>query len=148
MAEETQENQGQGQKHAGGRPRILQSLEVAENLIELYFKNEPAKPTICGLALHLGFCDRQSITDYIKRNDEFSCIIKKACARIEQRHEERLYEEKPTGSIFWLKNRGWKDSHDLTSGGEKIHPTVVSFLDAINPKPEDQKPESTDDNSE
>ena len=42
-----------------------------------------------------------------------------------------------TGAIaFWLKNRQpktWRDSHDFTSGGEKIVPRCVSFCDAMKP---------------
>jgi len=122
-----------------GRPRILHSLETTISLIDLYFKSNPEKPTIAGLALHLGFSDSKSIRDYVDRDDEFSPPIKKAIGRIEAEHESRLYGPNCTGSIFWLKNKGWKDSHDVTSGGKPIQPTVVSFLDAMTaaqPKPE------------
>jgi hypothetical protein len=73
-------------------------------------------PTISGLALHLGFMDRQSIYDYAKRNDEFSCTIKKAIMRIEEYAEAHLYMGKPTGAIFWLKNHKWidKQEQDIT----------------------------------
>jgi len=112
-------------KHAGGRPRILQSIQQAEELIESYFTDrEEAErpPTICGLALHLGFEDRQSIRDYIARNDAFSCIIKKAISRIEARHEERLDQPQCTGSIFWLKNRGWSDKREHEHTGKNGNP--------------------------
>ena len=115
------------QKHPGGRPRILQSLETAESLIELYFKQEPEKPTMAGLALHLGFADRKSLMDYIDRDDEFSLPIKRAVGQIEAEHETRLYGSQCTGSIFWLKNRGWKDSHDFTSDGKQIKSQTVDF---------------------
>ena len=38
-------------------------------------------PTIAGLSLYLGFASRQSMYDYLKRNDDFSYIIKKAITK-------------------------------------------------------------------
>ena len=111
-------------KHPGGRPRILQSVEQAEALVELYFKTHSEKPTICGLATGLGFEDKKSLKDYMGRDDEFSTIVKKAVNRIEERHEERMYEPNCSGSIFWLKNRDWKDRHDITSGDEVIKSSI------------------------
>jgi len=129
-----------------GRPRILQSLETAISLIDLYFKSDPEKPTIAGLALHLGFSDSKSIKDYADREDEFSAPIKKAIGRIEAEHECRLYGPNCTGSIFWLKNKGWTDSHDVTSGGKPIPQTVISFLDALKQPgdPDEDKANETD----
>lgn len=68
----------------------------------------PHPPTISGLAIALGFEDRQSIYDY-KERPAFSCIIKNAIMRIEDYAEQHLYIGKATGAIFWLKNHGWKD---------------------------------------
>lgn len=71
-------------------------------------------PTVSGLALHLGFLDRQSIYDYAKRNDGFSCTVKKAIMKIEAYAEAHLYMGKPTGAIFWLKNHRWVDEQKQT----------------------------------
>lgn len=68
----------------------------------------PHPPTVAGLALYLGFADRQSIYDY-KGLEEFSCTIKNAITRIEEYAEQHLYIGRATGAIFWLKNHGWKD---------------------------------------
>ena len=41
-------------------------------------------------------------------------------------------------AIIWLRNRQpkiWRDSHDFTSGDEKITPQIVSFLDVTKPEP-------------
>ena len=129
MADETTKDEQQ--PNPVGRPRILQRLETTISLIDLYFKTNPEKPTIAGLAIHLGFSDSKSVRDYMDRDDEFSPPIKKAIGRIEAEHESRLYGPNCTGSIFWLKNKGWTDSHDVTSGGKPIPQTVVSFLDAL-----------------
>ncbi len=73
--------------------------------------SEP-RPTIAGLASYLGFADRQSIYDYKKRNtsSRLACLIKKALLRIDARHEGNLYNDKCTGSIFYLKHRGMVES--------------------------------------
>jgi hypothetical protein len=73
---------------------------------------EPEPVTITGLALFLGFESRQSIYDYEKKG-EFSYIIKNARLRVENAYEKNLYGDKPTGSIFALKNMGWMD-HNRT----------------------------------
>jgi hypothetical protein len=70
------------------------------------------KPTLSGLAVYLGFADRQSLYDQKERDSEFSCAIKKAYSMIECYHEENLFEPACTGSIFWLKAHGWKDKPD------------------------------------
>ncbi|MHC4744547.1 MAG: helix-turn-helix domain-containing protein [Planctomycetota bacterium] len=56
-------------------------------------------------------------------------------------HEVVKHYPPDTGAAMaWLKNRRrkadvpWQDSHDITSGGEKIEPQVVSFLDATKPQ--------------
>jgi hypothetical protein len=123
---------------AGGRPPIFDSPEAMEKAIEDYFnpliteerthtkcgtmvkeltpeeqyRQPREKVTITGLALHLGFCDRQSLYDYEGR-EEFSCIVKKARLRVEMNYEERLSESACTGAIFALKNMGWKDKTEV-----------------------------------
>jgi hypothetical protein len=73
----------------------------------LYIKYKP--PTCSGLALYLGFADRQSLYDY-KKNEKYSCTIKKAISRIVEYAETQLFIGNSTGAIFWLKNRDdWND---------------------------------------
>jgi hypothetical protein len=109
--------------HEGGRPPIFVSPAELQSKIDEYFQLCPDKktivvgettidvpiPTICGLALFLGFESRQSFYDY-ERNEVFSYTIKKARLRIEQKYEQNLSFGNPTGSIFALKNLGWIDS--------------------------------------
>jgi len=73
---------------------------------EPYYKQEP--PTKSGLALYLGFADRQSLYDYEKKKG-FSCIIKRAKLALSEHHEKGLDKEKCTGHIFWLKCNGAKE---------------------------------------
>ncbi len=89
---------------------------------EPYYKQDP--PTKSGLALYLGFADRQSLYDYEKKKG-FSCIIKRAKLALSQHHEKGLDKDKCTGHIFWLKCNGakepvneWNDKAEETSLNE------------------------------
>lgn len=90
-----------------------------------YFDTE-TEPTVCGLALHLGFVSRQSFLDYRERGG-FSDIIKKAKLRIEQRYEELLTTRgvNPAGPIFVLKNMNWSDKQDYEVRGTVEHRIVM-----------------------
>lgn len=121
----------------GGQPKYLTPEAMAEG-VESYFRDavgtfpvllkdgtpltdakgapvlREVPPTVNGLALHLGFADRQSMYDY-RRHKEFSGVLKNAMTRIEEYHERALcLRDKCTGDIFWLKNHDWADSRQLT----------------------------------
>lgn len=99
----------------GGRPRIVESPEEFERRAHAYF-DECEKggvfKTITGLALAVGFAERQSLYDYQAR-PEFSVVVKRARLVVENDYEQRLAGGKPTGAIFALKNMGWRDRHEL-----------------------------------
>jgi len=106
--------------------KLFETDELLKEAINNYFLeycgityNEDGKvdfckpPTVSGLALYLGFADRQSLYDY-KNNPIHSCTIKRAISRMEQFAEEQLFSGKtPTGAIFWLKNHKWADKQDI-----------------------------------
>ena len=116
-------------KNRVGRPPFYKTVDELQSAIDDYFKNgvkvktvvvgsgktsskvNIEVPTITGLALHLGFCDRSSFYDY-EKNNEFSYTIKKARFFIEQHYEELLQTGNVTGAIFALKNFGWVDRVD------------------------------------
>jgi hypothetical protein len=114
-----------------GRPRIYESAEELEEAIYNYFypkiefiqeREKILKPSVTGLALSLGFASKQSLYDY-EKDERFSYPIKRALSMIEQYHEERLSENSVTGSIFALKNMGWKDKTETDmkiDGGVQI----------------------------
>lgn len=126
------------EKKPVGRPPIFKTVEELQLKIDSYFQNCPDKrkimvrvqewkskykvehevdcPTITGLALHLGFCDRQSFYDY-KEKEEFSCTIKKARTFIEREYE-KLLQSNPTGAIFALKNFWRTDKQEIHNTGE------------------------------
>lgn len=88
------------------------------------------KPTITGLALHLGFESKQSMYDYQKKK-AFSYSIKRARLKIENSYEQdiRNPDIKPTGAIFGLKNMGWSDKQQIEHSGADI------TIDVKAPKP-------------
>lgn len=116
-------------KDLGGRPRIWATPEELQKAVDEYFDGT-GKKTICGLALALNFNDRQSLYDYRDRRDAFSAIIKKAMLKVEEKYEERLSGPHATGSIFGLKNMGWKDKHevDATIKGDLDAPITVNVV--------------------
>lgn len=108
----------------GGRPTNYQNPEELQRLVDDYFDTEN-QPTLAGLAVHLGL-SRKTLYNYAER-DEFLHIIKKAREKVEALYEKRaIYGDKQvTGVIFALKNMGWSDRQDITSGEEKIQGPVI-----------------------
>lgn len=72
-------------------------------------------PTVSGLALFLGFADRQSLYNY-RDNPLHTNTIKRAITRMESFAEEQLFNsaKTPTGAIFWLKNHRWSDKQEIS----------------------------------
>lgn len=111
-----------------GRPPKFKSEKQLQAKIDEYFTNCPdtrtltafdknsgefvtyqlSTPTITGLALFLGFCDRRSFYEY-EQKAEFTHAIKKARLKIENEYEKQLPNPNNSGIIFALKNLGWKD---------------------------------------
>ena len=105
-----------------GRPPMYKTPGEMQKKIDSYFAQHPDKPTVSGLALHLGFSDKSSLYQYAEK-DEFLHSVKAAISRIEVKHEENIYTTGAAGSIFWLKNRGWTDQQQIQhSGGINIQP--------------------------
>lgn len=75
----------------------------------------PEPATITGLALYLGFANRQSLYDYEKQ-EVYSGVIARARTRVEHEYEKKLSLPNPTGPVFALKQMNWTDkhSHELT----------------------------------
>lgn len=103
----------EGNKYAlganSGQPPFFETAQKFADKASGYFSTiDESKWTITGLALHLGFCDRQSLYDYQKR-EEFSCIVKYCRTMVEMAYEQKLSGASVTGAIFALKNMGWRD---------------------------------------
>ena len=129
-----------------GRPPKYKTVSEMQDKIDEYFEtgrntreviigtgaNQKAiqvpVPTITGLCIFLGFCDRASFYDYGKKPG-FSHTIKMAKQRMESYYEETMcMGGNPSGPIFALKNFGWSDKREIEHSGS------VGILDEIRKK--------------
>jgi hypothetical protein len=126
----------------GGRPRMYNGPDDMAPEIDSYFEwcRNNAKPyTVTGLALWLGFSDKSMLYEYQDRK-EFSHLIKRARMEVEMGYETNLHGNTATGSIFALKNMGWKDKSETELSGNM---GVVWQETKTYQKPEDgPKPEA------
>ena len=104
------------EKRGPGRPPLYETPEEFTAKAEEYFtvcKKEGRPLTVTGLALYLGFSSLQSLDDAGKRPG-FSDPLKRAKLRVECGYEEGLILAKnAAGSIFALKNFGWRDKQEI-----------------------------------
>jgi len=131
------------EKKKNGRPPIYDNPTTLQRRIDAYFKRGITKrtvtigpannkttiqipvPTITGLVLYCGFCDRRSFYAYEKK-PEFGYTIKAARTRIEREYEEALQGGLGSGAIFALKNFGWVDKQEIEhSGNVKLTKEVI-----------------------
>lgn len=117
-----------------GRPPIFDNEDELQLKIDNFFEvctETEERPTVTGLALHLGFEGKQSLYDYRdnKNRPEFSYPIKKALTRIEYELEKRLENNSVAGVIFALKNMGWKDKTETALTGADGGPIQVTGME-------------------
>ena len=119
-------------KHPGGRPMIIETVEELKAKIDEYFEwcdnraikkvdsdgkeymvSSPAPYTMSGLARRLGM-DRDTLINYSHR-EKFFGTIRDARERIHEDVETRLMDTRnEKGAIFNLKNNfKWKDQQEL-----------------------------------
>ena len=113
-----------------GRPAHYTNPGDLEAAIQEYFADETTKPTITGLAYHLGFESRQSLYDYEQRG-QFSYMIKRARLKVEMGYENDLRGNNAAGPIFALKNMYWKDNQRSEITGADGGPVEMAAI-AIN----------------
>lgn len=150
-------------RNAGGRPPCFDSVEALNEGIEDYFRSCMAavydengvqigmkwvrKPTVGGLAIHLGVA-RETVWSYGK-SDKFSNSIKRAKEIITNFTEEMLIEGKnPVGAINTLVNLrvGWvadektiKVEPVVPSVGAQSPEEIAAYLDEkALPEPEEE----------
>lgn len=118
-----------------GRPPKFSSPEQLQELMDAYFtaRLTDDKPiSFTGLCLALD-TTRETIDDY-QNKPNFSDSIKKAKLRVENFYEERLTLANATGSIFALKNFGWKDTQ--TVAGDSTNPLKThNTIEIVHVKP-------------
>ncbi len=116
------------ENNLGGRPPKWTDPIAFDKEVEAYFVPENVPHTWTGLALHLGFSSRDSLNDY-KKKDGFSDPIKKALLRIEKNYENGLFGKNPAGSIFALKNFGWRDKQEVEQSGSIKHEHTITGME-------------------
>lgn len=140
-------------KHPGGRPPMFATADEIFAKVKEYFewikgeveikegpkgeKEEnwlryPEPPTITGLTLFIGFESRQSFYDYCDKGGEFAYALQKARTMIECQYEKNLHGTTPTGSIFALKNMGWKDKTEHENYGKDGGPIQQKYEVTLN----------------
>ena len=101
---------------------------------------ELKKPTVAKLCRELKFAQRKSLYEYMSRDDEVGKAILDAWLYILEKHEERLYERSPTGSIFYLKCmswNGWEYIDTPTDTSDKTEPTKIT-IEVVDAKSKDK----------
>lgn len=104
-----------------GRPRIITTPEEFDERVDAYIaeckeKEEPVLLT--GMILALGMNSKNTFYEY-ENYPEFSDSVKKARLLVEMEYEKRLCTlPSATGSIFALKNFGWRDKVENEVSGK------------------------------
>lgn len=125
-------------KHAGGRPRKIESPEEMLRLVDDYLESclpdeaagrQGSPITLTGMIRYLGLSGRESLARYGER-PEFSDAVKRARLAVEADYERRLDREKaPVGAIFALKNMGWSDRQEVAFSGSLASIDVTRLTD-------------------
>lgn len=119
-----------------GRPPVYDDPAVLQAKVDAYFeacKRGNRVNSITGLALGLGMT-METLYRYAEK-PEFSEIIKIARLRIENFYEERLPYPNATGSIFALKQFGWKDKVEVE---QTVNVTIGKARDELAQIPYEQ----------
>ena len=118
----------QGNKFASGNA-FFESPEALQKIAEEYLKTTKVKssgvykPTITGLAYHLGFESLQSFYDYEKK-EPFTYTIRRLRMFVQSCYEQQLYSFAWAGGFAALKNIGrsdWKDEATQIQIQEKVN---------------------------
>lgn len=115
-----------------GRPPIYNTIEEMLPALEAW--EEKIKlgesPTITGLCLALDFDSKDTLYAY-RDKKEFSYPIKRAILFVEHGYEKGLKENNTSGSIFALKNFGWKDKQELQHSGDENNPVAIKRIERV-----------------
>jgi len=112
-------------KYSVGRPKKYKTNEELQAIIEEYLNSTDFNIwTITGLGISIGL-DRHQLINYGKEQ-EFYHTIKNAKALIHNSYEVSLRSKGDSGSIFGLKNFGWRDKQEI-----EIAKKDTTVLDAM-----------------
>lgn len=110
-----------------GRPLKFETVEALQEQIDDYFNVTPKTEwTWTGLAMHLD-TSRETLREY-KERKEYVDPLRRALLKVENGYEIDAKREGKAGSIFALKNFGWKDKTEVDQ-------TVTATVKAGNTDP-------------
>lgn len=129
QAKKAQSREPQKKPRGVGKPpkNDPTDVEAIQAKIDAYFSGclkKGERATFCGLALALDYAALQSLRENARSGGAISLPIKKAMLVIEEKYEQGLSRDKPTGSIFALKNRGWLDAPPQSEGATDNRLTI------------------------
>ncbi len=120
-----------------GRPRLYQDHDSFAAKVDEYFafvEDKGKKPTLAGLAYHMGFDDRESVSTYATYGPDFSRTVKRAKLLMEDdRQQSLLSKDKFTpGIALDLKNNhGWKDKTEQELSGPDGGPVTIQKIERV-----------------
>lgn len=102
-----------------GRPKKYPTpesfMQAVDDFVTRCKLSDPPRPvTWSGLALGMGFHGRRELDGY-GEYDGYKRAYDYARTVVECAYEERLCGPNATGSIFALKNMGWRDTQDINA---------------------------------
>ena len=107
-----------------GKERTYKTPASLEKVIKKYFDVTPDEElTVTGLALACG-SGRENLDNYMRR-PEFTSLVKRAKAVVENSYERSLRRTGRSGDIFVLKNMGWSDRQELV--GDVTAPIAIQI---------------------
>ena len=118
------------EKNKVGRPMIIESPEEMDRLVDLYLAvcvENKAPITLTGCILALGLSSRESL-DLYQGREGFIDSVKRIKLIVENAYENNLHGTTSTGSIFALKNMGWKDKQEVEQSGD-LNINIQRFTD-------------------
>lgn len=123
-----------------GRKRKFETPESFWEAAERYFemcdaavdpktgKPAPEQYTVTGLALAMGFSSLKELYAY-SEYEETEEVADRARLKVQNSYEKRLQKAQCVGSIFALKNMGWRDERHVEANvkGNGVAPATVAF---------------------
>lgn len=97
--------------------------ETFASKVDEYFEHCEAKdrkPTLAGLCVFMGFCDKQSFTTYAEYGPEYSLTVKRTKLLMEDDRQQLLLSKDkftPGVALDLQNNHGWKNKSETELTG-------------------------------
>ncbi len=123
-----------------GRPRLYNDPESFAQAAEDYFalcEARDRKPTLAGLCLHMGFCDRESFSHYASYGPEYSRTVTRTKLRMEDDRQQALLSKDkftPGIALDLQNNHGWRNKSETEVSGPNGGPIQVTRIELVAPE--------------